>query len=158
MDFLVPSVLFGVALLAVILLVILISAEARTKRQNAAKPKTANTESHPETLSEIETPETQPKLETSETSPAAIVTTPPIAIGNQWSPLSHNQIQDLSLELRNVHQQVHQIEQKLDLLTTRVDYIEQISNGHTQIKEEQETLELPQIPEGPVEDYPTQSS
>ena len=158
MDFLVPSVLFGVALLAVILLVILISAEARTKRQNAAKAKTANTESHPETLSKIETPETPPKLETPEPSPAAIVTTPPIAIDNQRSPLSHDQIQDLSQELRNVHQQVHQIEQKLNLLTTRVKYIEQISNGHTQIREEQETLELPQIPEDTVENYPTQSS
>jgi hypothetical protein len=130
-DFLVPSVLFGVAVLAVILLVVLISAEARTKRQNAAKPKTATTESHPEILSEIETPETSPKLEAPETSPAAIVTTPPIAIDNQRSPLSHDQIQDLSQELRNVHQQVHQIEQKLGLLTTRVEYIEQISNGDT---------------------------
>jgi len=154
-DFLIPSVLFGVALLAVILLVVLISAEARTKRQNAAEPKTATTESHQETLSKIET---APKLETAETSPAAIVTTPPVAIDNQWSPLSHDQIQDLSLELRNLHQQVHQIEQKLSLLTTRVDYIEQISNGHTQIREEQETLELSQIPESPVEDYPTQPS
>ena len=177
MDFLVPSVLFGIALLAVILLVVLISIEARTKRQNTEKPKTATTESHPETPAKIETPETLAVTEASETlekievpetppvvieaseTPAKIEVpeTPPVAIGNQWSSLSHDQRQDLSLELRNVHQQVYQIEQKLDLLTTRIEYIEQMYNGHTQIREEQETLELPQTPEGPVEDYPIQS-
>jgi hypothetical protein len=149
MDFLVPSVLFGIALLAVSLLVILISTEARTKRPNATKPKATTTENHPEKPSEIETPETLP---------AAIVTRPSVSTGNQWSPLSHDQLQDLSLQLRNVHQKVHQIEQKLDILTTRIEHIEQMYNGHTQIEEEQETLELSQIPAGSLEDYPTQLS
>lgn len=149
MDFLIPSILFGIAALAVTLLVILISTEARTKRQNAVKPKATTPENQPEKPSEIETPEIPP---------ATIVTTPPIPISNQWSSLSHDQFQALSLELRNVHQHVYDIEQKLNILTTRIEHVEQTDNGHIHIEEEQETLELPQTPEGSIEDYPTQLS
>jgi hypothetical protein len=139
-DFLVPSILFGIALLAVILLVILVTTETRTKRQNAVTPKVA-------------TPE---KPSAAEVPPAAIATTPLVPIGNQQSSLSQDPFQDLSLEVRNAHQHIYNIEQKLDVLTTRIEHIERTYNGHIRIEEEQETLELPQTPEDLIEDYPTQ--
>lgn len=143
MNLLIIGGLLGVTLLAIIGIVVLVMGESRAQNSSSPSPASARTTRRLEPepaitreVSEIPAPTQQRSL-----APRETTTGLPSMSGAHSVARLNGQIHELVNELRTLHQQAGELEQRLQVLTEVVERIEQAQSRQVSVEEE-ETLRI----------------
>ena len=139
MNLLIIAGLLGLALVAILVAVLLGMSEQQTEKARANNV-TASPESAPATASPAETG----KVVTNNTPafPALSTTTQKNALvdtDEQMLPALNGQFREFASELRSLHQQAWELEQRLRGMTEMVERMENTRANHISIEEESRT-------------------